>query len=158
MSKLLITANRWKWFLSSLVCVFIFGKSVAQTSQEEFGQNRVQYKDFIWSYYKSDRFNVYFYLGGQELGKFTILTAQKEIENVEDKLEYKLNDKIDILVYNNLGDLKQSNIGFNVEQNNAGGTTKIIGNKMFVYFDGNHQHLLKQIREGIAKICLQNMM
>lgn len=130
----------------------------AQTSQEEFGQNRVQYKDFIWSFYQSDRFAVYFYLGGQELGKFTIVAAEKELEDVEDKLEYKLNDKVDILVYNNLGDLKQSNIGYGVESNNTGGTTKIIGNKMFIYFDGNHQHLIKQIREGIAKICLEGMM
>ena len=29
---------------------------------------------------------------------------------------------------------------------------------MFVYFNGNHTDLLKQIREGIAKICLDNMM
>ncbi|MEI7802427.1 MAG: hypothetical protein WCI97_07280, partial [Bacteroidota bacterium] len=81
-----------------------------------------------------------------------------EIESVEDALEYKLNDNIDILIYNNLSDLKQSNIGYGVEQNNTGGTTKIIGNKMFVYFNGNHNDLLKQIREGLAKICLDNMM
>ncbi len=56
-------------------------------------------------------------------------------------MEYKLNDRIDILVYNNLSDLKQSNIGYGVDLNNTGGTTKIIGDKMFVYFDGNHQHL-----------------
>ena len=127
----------------------------AQTSEEEFGQNRVQYKDFIWSYYQNERFAVYFYLGGQELGKFTIVAAGKEIDSVEDKLEYKLSDKIEILVYNNLSDLKQSNIGFEIETGNTSlFNVKVLGNKMFVYFDGNHQHLLKQIREGIAKISM----
>ncbi len=130
----------------------------AQTTQEEFGQNRVQYSDFIWSFYKSDRFAVYFYLGGQDLGKFVITEGERQIESVENALEYKVNDNIDILIYNNLSDLKQSNIGYGIEQNNTGGTTKIIGNKIFVYFNGNHNDLLNQIREGIAKICLDNMM
>jgi hypothetical protein len=135
-----------------------FKSLLAQTSSEEFGQNRVQYKDFTWSYYQTDRFVVYFYLGGQDIGKFTILDAEKELNDIESKMEYKLNDRIDILVYNNLSDLKQSNIGYGIELNNTGGTTKIIGDKMFVYFDGNHQHLRKQIREGVANIFLQNMM
>lgn len=130
----------------------------AQSPEMEFGQNRVQYKDFSWSYYETEHFMVYFYLGGQDVGKFTILSAEKELSSIENQMEYKLNERVDILVYNNLSDLKQSNIGYGIELNNTGGTTKIIGNKMFVYFDGNHQHLQKQIREGIASIFLQNMM
>src|SRR5262249_44013926 len=78
--------------------------------------------------------------------------------DIEQRLEFKMNERIDILVYNNPDDLKQTNIGYGVEQNNTGGLTKIIGNKMFIYFDGNHQHLQQQIREGIAGIFLQNMM
>lgn len=130
----------------------------AQTTDGDFGQNRVQYKDFAWSFYQTDHFVVYFYLGGQDVGKFTILDAEKELSDIENRTEFKLNDRVDILVYNNLSDLKQSNIGYGVELNNTGGTTKILGNKMFVYFDGNHQHLREQIREGIAGIFLQNMM
>ncbi|MEP7127906.1 MAG: hypothetical protein ABI729_03520, partial [Chitinophagales bacterium] len=132
--------------------------AVAQTTDGDFGQNRVQYKDFAWSFYQTEHFMVYFYLGGQDVGKFTILDAEKELTDIENKTEYKLNDRVDILVYNNLSDLKQSNIGYGADLNNTGGTTKILGNKMFVYFDGNHQHLREQIREGIASIFLQNMM
>ncbi|MBK9731714.1 MAG: hypothetical protein IPO83_10595 [Chitinophagaceae bacterium] len=132
--------------------------TVAQTTDGDFGQNRVQYKDFVWSFYQTEHFMVYFYLGGQDVGKFTILDAEKELTDIENKTEYKLNDRVDILVYNNLSDLKQSNIGYGADLNNTGGTTKILGNKMFVYFDGNHQHLREQIREGIASIFLQNMM
>src|SRR6185436_18958396 len=129
-----------------------------QTPEQIFGQNRVQYKDFDWSFFTTDRFAVYFYLGGQEIGKFTIVGAEKEMTDLEEQLEYRMNDRIEILVYNNLDDLKQSNIGYGVDLNNTGGLTKIIGNKMFIYFDGNHVHLRGQIREGIAGIFLQNMM
>src|SRR5436190_1448994 len=112
MTKVFPTTYRVKKLLLLFLLVFIANGLSAQSAQEEFGQNRVQYKDFVWSFYKSEHFTAYFYLGGQELGKFTILSAEKEIADVEDKLEYKLNDRVDILIYNNLGDLKQSNIGY----------------------------------------------
>ncbi|MBA3647473.1 MAG: hypothetical protein H0W62_02810 [Chitinophagales bacterium] len=143
-------------FLLAILAQNFFSK--AQTADEEFGQNRVQYKEFNWSFYQTDRYVVYFYLGGQELGKFTVIDGAKEMDDLETMLEYKLNDRIDILVFNNLDDLKQSNIGRGIEINNTGGVTKIIGNKMFVYFDGSHQHLQQQIRQGIASIFMQNMM
>lgn len=131
---------------------------MAQTAQEEFGTNRVQYKDFIWSFYTADRYMVYYYLGGQELGKFVVMDAPGQMQEVEKFLEYRLQDAIDIMVYNNLGDLKQSNIGRTQDVVNTGGITRIIGNKIFIYFDGDHQHLRQQLRTGIAKLCLQNMM
>lgn len=130
----------------------------AQTAQEEFGKNRVQYKNFEWSYYTATDFKVYYYLGGQELGKFAVASAGNVISEVEQQLQYKMNEPVEILVFNNLSDLQQTNIQSEDEMTNTGGVTKIIGNKLFVYFDGNHQHLLQQIREGIASVFLENMM
>jgi len=144
-------------FLAFFV-VFGFRQGVAQTSMEEFGTNRVQYKEFNWSYYTTDRYSVYFYLGGQELGKFVAMDAGVQMEDVEKLLEYKLQDPVEIMVYNNIEDLKQSNIGRYLDLNNTGGVTKIIGNKIFIYFDGDHNHLRRQLREGIAMLCLQNML
>ncbi len=144
------------WFIVLLVSLPCL--ALAQTSQEEFGTNRVQYKDFIWSFYTADRYMVYYYLGGQELGKFIVMDATAQMQEVEKSLEYKLQDPIDIMVYNNLSDLKQSNIGRTQDIVNTGGITRIIGNKIFVYFDGDHLHLRQQLRTGIAKLCLQNMM
>ncbi len=138
--------------------MLLFSLVKAQTSQEEFGTNRVQYKDFLWSYYSSERFSVYFNLGGQELGKYVMMDANAQIEDIENSLEYRLQEPVDIMVYNNLGDLKQSNIGRNTEFQNTGGVTKIIGNKIFIYFNGSHQDLRAQLREGIATLCIQNMM
>ncbi|MCH8330699.1 MAG: hypothetical protein IH946_04855, partial [Bacteroidetes bacterium] len=141
-----------------LFVVLSTNSGISQSTQIEFGKNRVQYKDFSWSFYESDHFFVYFYLGGQDLGKFVTEAAEKHIGDIENILEYKVDHKIEILVYNNLTDLKQTNIGANLEEHNTGGQTKIIGNKVFVYFDGNHDFLVKQIREGIARIFINDMM
>lgn len=54
--------------------------------------------------------------------------------------------------------MKQSNIGIGVDWQNTGGVTKLVGNKMIVYFDGNHENLRRQIRQGIARIMLETLL
>ena len=129
----------------------------AQGTTEEFGQNRVQYKKFNWSYFESDHFVTYFYLGGQDIGKYTIIFAEKSIADIEKELEFHLNKRVEIMVYNNLSELNQTNIGIGQEINNTGGVTKIIQNKIFIYYNGDHQQLERQIRQGIAQVMINHM-
>ncbi|HSG68465.1 MAG TPA: hypothetical protein VK994_07160, partial [Bacteroidales bacterium] len=128
-------------------------------SQLTFGKNRVQYKDFLWTYYSFEKFDTYFYRNGQELAQFTARYAQEHINEIELKLESTLDDKIQFIIFNNLSDLKQSNIGLMQEQQyNTGGITHIIGKKVFLYFDGSHTDFEKQIRAGISSIIFKQMM
>ena len=59
------------------------GQLQAQGTTQTFGQNRVQYKTFEWSFFESEHFTTYFYLGGQDLGKYTIIYAEKTLEEIE---------------------------------------------------------------------------
>ncbi len=128
-----------------------------QGTNVEFGKNRVQYHDFTWSYYQSENFVTYYYLGGQEIGKFAARLAEEELPSIEGILDYTLNERIEILVYNDVTDLNMSNIAVGLNVNNIGGVTKIIGNKVFVHFNGNHRDLRRQIREGIGQVLVNNM-
>jgi Tol biopolymer transport system component len=128
-------------------------------SQLSFGKNRVQYKDFLWTYYSFDKFDTYFYRNGKELAQYTARYAKDHIDEIELKLESTLDDKIQFIIFNNLSDLKQSNIGLmQEEQYNTGGITHIIGKKVFLYFDGSHTDFEKQIRAGISSIIFKQMM
>jgi hypothetical protein len=133
------------------------GNIQAQGINVKFGQNRVQYHDFKWSFYESDNFVTYFYLGGQDIGSFVAQIAEKDLPDIENILDYKINNKIELLVYNDVTDLNQSNIGQGLELNNTGGITKIIGNKVFIYFNGDHNDLRRQVREGITEVLISNM-
>ncbi|MBO9729140.1 MAG: hypothetical protein J7623_10940 [Chitinophaga sp.] len=132
--------------------------SQAQTNTVEFGQNRVQFKNFKWRYYQSRHFNTYFSQNGLELGKYAAQVAEKELPQLEQFMESNPRQRINIVVYNSFGEMKQSNIGIGVEWQNTGGVTKLVGNKMIVYFDGNHEHLRRQIRQGIARIMLETLL
>lgn len=130
----------------------------AQTNTVEFGQNRVQFKNFKWRYYTTRHFNTYFSQNGLELGKYVAQAAEKELPGLEEFMEYTFRQKVNIVVYNNFGEFKQSNVGIGIEWQNTGGVTKLVGNKLLVYFDGNHENLRRQIRQGIARVMLETLL
>lgn len=141
-----------------LLCTLCAGQVAhAQIATEKFGQNRVQYKDFTFQYYESDNFVTYFYQGGQDVAKYVIKTAEDVSDEISALLDFKYRRRIDVVVYNNINELNQTNIGIYEQGQNPGGTTKIPDNKIFVYFNGDHRHLDKQIREGIARIYISKM-
>lgn len=128
----------------------------AQVNAVEFGKNRIQYKKFKWKYYQTRNFNVYFNENGQELAKYVAQIAEKELPSVENAAEYSLQRRANIVVYNHYADFQQSNIGLEQPWQTASGITKLVNNKMVVYFDADHQHLRRQVRQGIAQILISN--
>ncbi|WP_235918528.1 hypothetical protein [Sediminibacterium soli] len=132
--------------------------TMAQVNSVEFGKNRIQHKKFNWKFYQSPNFNTYIAQGGVELGKFVAQTAEEELKSIELFTEYSLQRRANIVVYNDYNDYKSSNIGLGSDWQNAGGLTKLVNNKLVVYFDGNHEHLKRLIREGIARVLTDNML
>lgn len=130
----------------------------AQTDLITYGQNRVQYKDFIFSYYETDHFTVYFYQGGQDIAKYVIKQSESIAEDLEHLMDMKFRSKIDIVVYNSINELNQTNIGIYEPEQNGGGTTKIPSNKVFIYFDGTHDHLDYQLRKRLAEIFMSKLL
>ncbi len=130
----------------------------AQVNAVEFGKNRVQNKKFTWKFYQSPNFNVYFNQGGLELAKNVVQVAEEELSPIEQQVEYSLQRRANIVIYDNYDDYKTSNIGLGIDWQNSGGTTKLVNNKMVIYFDGNHNTLRLRIRQGIAKILSDNIL
>jgi hypothetical protein len=130
----------------------------AQVNTVEFGKNRIQHKKFKWKFYQSENFNTYMAQGGTELGKFVSQVAEAELPQLETFIEYSLQRRANIVIYTNFEDYKQSNIGLGIDWQQAGGLTKLVNNKIVVFFDGNHSHLRLQIREGIAKVLTDNLL
>ena len=130
----------------------------AQVNSVEFGKNRIQHQKFNWKFYQSPNFNTYVTQGGVELGKFVSQVAEEELKSIENFVEYSLQRRANIVVYNNYNDFKSSNIGLGSDWQNAGGVTKLVNNKIIVYYNGNHNKLKTQIREGIAKVLTDNLL
>ncbi|MBL4667876.1 MAG: PD40 domain-containing protein [Flavobacteriales bacterium] len=119
-----------------------------------FGKNRVQYDYFEWKYYRFDQYETYFYTGGKELAIYTAKVARKHLKDQEAFFEYDLRDKIQFIIYNKQSHFKQSNVGLSLENGEIGGITTIMGSKVYVYFNGDHDDFDRQIKEGIAQVLV----
>src|SRR5215203_4646954 len=107
-SGALLIRTYHKYFMNisigRLACVSLLGflsiYSYAQVNTVEFGKNRVQYQKFSWKYYQTENFNTYFSQDGLEIGKFVAQVAEQELTQLEEFIEYGLQRRANIAVYN----------------------------------------------------------
>lgn len=147
-----------KFFRLVFVLLIISYSSSAQVNSVEFGKNRVQYKKYTWRYYQTRNFNAYFNQGGLALGKFVAQVAEEELPQLEEFVEYGLQRRANLVVYNSFSDMKQSNIGIGIEWQNTGGVTKLVNNKVVIYNSGDLNNVRIQVRQGIAKVLVDNLL
>ncbi len=150
--------RRILFFLGAVLPAFL-NAQFYNGSQTDFGKNRVQYQDFKWQYMRFEKYEVYYNIGGRELAVYTARAAKQHISDIEKFLDFTLEERIQFVVYNKLEDFKQSNAGLiNDDGSNVGGMTRIVGRKVFIYYEGDHVKLEQQIRAGIAEIVINQMM
>jgi len=151
-----------KWVISLLLLWMAFPafSQFYNGSQLTFGKNRVQYNvDRFWTHYRYARFDTYFYMGGKEYALYTARYAMEVMPDMEEQLDYSLSEKIQFIIFNNLSELKESNIGLLSDATyNIGGVTYIVGTKIFLYFDGSYIHLENQIRKGLAQVMVNELL
>lgn len=129
--------------------------------QMQFGKNRVQYFDYYWSYYRFDDFDCYFNEYGNDLAQFTAQYASKKLNEIENYFDYTLEKRIIFIIYNKNNEYRQSNIGlltFEDDAYNTGGYSRIIKNKVMLYYEGDHVSYEKQITESIIEVIINEML
>ena len=129
--------------------------------QMSFGKNRVQYFDYYWSYYRFDDFDCYFNEYGRDLAQFTADYAIKKLDEIEDYFDYTLEKRMIFVIYNKNNEYRQSNIGlvtFDEDSYNTGGFSRIIKNKVMLYYEGDHVAYQKQIASAITESIINEML
>jgi Tol biopolymer transport system component len=125
-----------------------------------FGKNRVQYYNYYWSYYRFEEIDCYFNENGRDLAQYTADYAIKRLAEIEDYFDYKLEKRLIFIIYNKQAEYKQTNIGlitFSDDDYNLGGYSRIIKNKVSIYYEGDHIAFQKQISASIAEAIINEM-
>jgi len=147
----------------AIACILLAaGKANAQSYVETFGQNRIQHRKFLWKYFDTKHFRVYHYdKAGRDLGRYVAEESENDIHIVEQKLGGQFPQRFNIILYNSYEEYRQSNIGLKDESslsgNSKAGTLNLVGDKLVVYFNGEHTDLRRQIRTGMAMVVMQRM-
>lgn len=151
-----------QYFLFILLAIALPAAVMAQTYVEIFGQNRVQYRKFQWKYFDTKHFRVYHYdKAGRQLGRYVAEEAENNISLIEKKLGGQFPKRFNIILYNSYDDYRQTNVGLKDESpvtgNVRAGTVNLVGDKLVVYFTGQHNDLKHQIRSGMARVVMERM-
>jgi hypothetical protein len=96
--------KRFLFLISIVLCIKTTHAQFYYGSQLEFGKNRMQYQTFNWTYFDFDRFRVYLYEGGQEIARYAAVSVNRQLPIMEKRLDIQMDDKIEVIVYNNQKD------------------------------------------------------
>ena len=152
-----------KLIITIIVCVFSLnaGAQFYNGHQMSFGKNKVQYYDYYWQYYRFDDFDCYFNEYGRDLAQFTADYATKKLAQIENYFDYTLEKRIIFIIFNKNSEFKESNIGlvtFDEDTYNTGGFSRIIKNKVMLYYEGDHVAYERQIAAAITEVIINEML
>lgn len=143
--------------LPFLFAYFVLLCSQRLLGQEGFGKNRIQYQNFKWSQASTDNFELYYYLQSKSAATIAAEYAEFEFDRICDMLGYTPYSRLKLIVYASHSDLLQSNIGLVGETVFIGGYTVFRKNIIELAFNGIHTDLQRDIREGIARLILNEI-
>ena len=141
-----------------LLLTMVMGSLHAQTYTTDFGQNRIQYKDFDWHFYSTTNFDIYFYTGGGDYAKEAIDFLEEEFDRLTDLLGYAPYTKTKIFLYNSIHDLQQSNTGIDGATFTIGGQTDFVKLQLEIAHPGSAIEFRKELVYRMARILIEDMM
>lgn len=129
--------------------------------QMTFGKNRVQHYDYYWSYYRFEDIDCYFNEFGRELAQYTANYGIRKLEEIEDFFDYTLEKRLIFIIHNKNNEYKESNVGLitgEEDSYNTGGYSRLIKNKILLYYEGDHVAYQKQIGALITEAIVNEML
>ena len=150
---------RFCLLIASLLAVIQLNGQFYNGSQMDFGKNRVQYIPVDWEFYRYEKYDVFFYAGGKDLSHLAAKAANVYLKELEERFNYELENRIQLILFNRLSDLRQSNLGSMPDaENNPGGMTRHVGNKIMLSYEDGTVSFLKQLKIGIADAFVQEFL
>ncbi len=147
-----------KVYTAALLLFLLSSPVWAQIEPEQFGKNRVQYRNFSWQFYSTDNFNIYFYEGGQSNALVAAKFLEKEFERITDVIGYAPYTKTKIFLYNSPKELQQSNVGVKGKSFTVGGQTNFVKSQVEIAYPGTMIDFKDELVLQIAKMLINDMM
>jgi hypothetical protein len=144
--------------LAFILPVYSQSTGITQNTQDTFGKNRIQYKNFDWKVISTVNFEIYYYQEANEIAYFAARHAESDFDRIADLLGYTPYSKTKVFIYNSITDLQQSNVG--LDDNNAmvGGQTNFIKSRVEIPYTGSATTFKKELSLGIARMFIVEMM
>jgi Tol biopolymer transport system component len=141
-----------------LAAALLFGSAGAAQAQDYlFGKNKVQYKDFSWSFIQTDHFDVYFSQDGKPLAEFAAAAAESAYTSIARLFRYELVNRVPLIIYNSHNDFQQTNVIAEYLEEGIGGVTELFKNRVVVPFEGDYRKFRHVIHHELIHAVVNDM-
>lgn len=141
-----------------LICIFILISLSSPAFSQTFGKNKVQYREFNWSYLQSKHFDVYYYGKMFGLAEFTAEVAESSYVSLRRDLRYGIEKRIPILIYNSHNDYEQTNVSSHIIDESEQGFTELFKDRVVVHFKGDFKAFKYLIHHELTHAVMTQMM
>lgn len=124
----------------------------------QFGQNKVQYKKFDWYFIQTEHFDIYFTSEGKKIAEFTSRAAEEALESICDNLNYLINNRISLIVYNSHNDFQETNTTGSYLSQGVGGFTEPFKNRVVFPFEGSYEKFRHVIHHELVHAVMRDML
>ncbi len=138
--------------------VLIVPQAHGQAFKEQFGKNRIQYKDFNWKFYQSENYEVYYYQGGETLAKQTVEYLEDQFGRMTETIGYYPYSKTRVFLYNSVIDKQQSNVGVRGRDFSVGGQTNFVQSQLELAYSGDMASFKKKAVYAVTDMLIQEML
>ncbi len=143
--------------LVMVVALVMFAATVG-AQETYFGQNKVRYRDFEWSYIQTRHFDIYFYAGAYSVAKFAADVLESSYKEVSAQLNYNLQNRVPVFLYNSQNEMQQTNIISGMLSEGIGGFTEPFKNRIAVPFTGSYEDFRHVLHHELTHAVIHNML
>jgi len=139
--------------------IFIFGlwALFINTAFAQFGQNKVQYKEYEWLYIQTKHFDIYFAKGAEKIAEFTAFVAEDALNQLQNDFNYEINNRITLIAYNSHNDFQETNVTDEYTGQGVGGFTEPFKNRVVFPFEGSYEKFRHVIHHELVHAVMQDM-
>lgn len=139
----------------ALTYLYIWG----QIEQVRFGKNRVQFRPLLqWSNIDMHRFEFYYHDANHTLANTIAHTIMAELKHLEQRMNYTVPNHFNVILYPSYESFLQSNIGINLDWYQQKNNSRLVNNKLPLYYSSSSRGLKQQIRAGILRLIVEYML
>ena len=142
----------------ALILIFAVVLSATGYAQETyFGKNKVRYKDFNWEFIQTRHFDIHFYEDAYPTAKFTATVLESAYVEITEELNYVIQKRVPVFVYNSHNDFQQTNIISSLIPEGVGGFTEAFKNRIVIPFSGSYEEFRHVLHHELTHAIVYDM-
>ncbi|MCI0699160.1 peptidase S9, partial [candidate division KSB1 bacterium] len=105
----------------------------------QFGQNKVQYKNFEWSVLRTEHFDVHYYEDEAEAAVDAARMAERGYAYLSEVMEHQFKKRIPLVLYSSLNDFQQTNVVSDLLGDGTRGVTESLKGRVVLPITGSYR-------------------